>query len=271
MVKNRIYINKVIVTCFLLLISFILSDIVEATPSTKQRIYDFAGLLTSEEVKQLEDLSEKYSRKRQTDFIILTTNDTKGKDIVPYMEDFYDEKALGYDRPHGNTAILTIDMKNRDVYLAGFHKGKEYLDDYRLDLVRDKISPDLSQGNYYEAFYSFIKISYKYMGIRPGVNPDNLFLNLWFQIAVSLGLAGIVVSIMAYRTGGKVTVGDSTYRDYNNSKVIDKRDRYLNTTVSKTKIASNNSSGGKSGGTGGGGGGGVSRGGHSHSGSRGKF
>lgn len=269
MVRNRFYLNKILVICFLLLLSLISSKIVEATSSTKQRIYDFAGLLTSEEVNQLENLSEKYSRKRQTDFIILTTNDTKGKDIVPYMEDFYDEKALGYDKPHGNTAILTIDMKNRDVYLAGFYKGEEYLDDYRLDLVREKITPDLSQGNYYEAFYSFIKISYKYMGIRPGVNPDNLFFNLLFQIAVSLGLAGIVVSIMAYSTGGKVTVSDGTYRDYNNSKVIDKRDRYLNTTVSKTKIASNNSTGGKSGGTGGGGG--VSRGGHSHSGSRGKF
>lgn len=269
MVKNRL--NKICILCILFLISFISSNIVEATPSTKQRIYDFAGLLTSDKINQLEDLSEKYSSKRHTDFIILTTRDTEGKDIVLYMEDFYDEKALGYDKPHGNTAIITIDMKNRDVYLAGFYKAEEYLDDYRLDLIREKITPDLSQGNYYDAFSSFIKISNKYMGIRPGVNPDNILFNLWFQIGASLGLAGIVVGIMAYNTGGKVTISDGTYRDNSKSHIIDKKDRYLNTTVSKTRIQTNNSSGGKGGGGGRSSGGGVSRGGHSHSGSRGKF
>ena len=64
------------------------------------------------------------------------------------MQDFYDENAPGYDQPHGNTAILTLDMQNRDVYLAGFIKAEDYLDDSRLDLIRDKITPDLSSGNY---------------------------------------------------------------------------------------------------------------------------
>ena len=64
-----------------------------------------------------------------------------GKDIIDYMEDFYDEKGLGYDKSHGNTAILTIDMKNGDIYLAGYYKAEKYLDDYRLDIIRDKIAP----------------------------------------------------------------------------------------------------------------------------------
>ena len=57
-------------------------------------------------------------------FIILTTYDTDGKDIVEYTEDFYDDNALGYDNPCGNAVILTIDMNNRGIYLAGFIKGK---------------------------------------------------------------------------------------------------------------------------------------------------
>jgi uncharacterized protein len=83
-----------------------------------------AGLLTGEEVEELEILAEKYSSRRQTDFIVLTTEDTEKKDVVKYMEDFYDEKALGYDKPHGNCAILTVDMEHREVYLAGFYKGR---------------------------------------------------------------------------------------------------------------------------------------------------
>jgi uncharacterized protein len=233
--------------------------------ATKQNVYDSASLLTDEEVAQLEDMANKYGAKRETAFIILTIADPLGKDIVDYTEDFYDEKALGYDKPHGNTAILTIDMKNRDVYLAGFYKAEQYLDDSRLDLIREKITPDLTDGNYYKAFQSFMETSSKYMGIRPGVNPDNPMFNLWVQLLISIGIAGIVVGLMVYSSGGKVTVNDRTYMDASNSKVLDRRDAYVRKTVTRQRKPSNNNN------NGGGGGGGVSRGGHSHSGSRGSF
>ncbi|WP_409975094.1 TPM domain-containing protein [Bacillus sp. Bva_UNVM-123] len=254
---------------FLLILPFATTKGEAATKNSKRLVYDFAGLLNKEEIIKLEELAYKYSEKRQTDFIILTTNDTKGKDIIPYMEDFYDENALGYDKPHGNTAILTLDMKERDVYLAGFYKGKEYLDDGRLDRVRDKITPDLSNGNYYDAFKTFIITSYKYMGIKPGVNPDNPIFNLWFQILASLGFAGIVVGIMAYHSGGKVTITARTYHAADTSGVRQRRDNFIRTTTTRRKKPTNNNSGG--GGSRGGFGGGISSGGHSHSGSRGKF
>ncbi len=97
-----------------------------------------------------------------------------------------------------------------------------------------------------------------------------ILFNLWFQIVVSLVIAGIIVGAMAYNSGGRVTVSQGTYMDFSNSKVINRRDNYLRTSVTKTRKPSNNnkSSGG---GFGGGGGGGTTSGGHSHSGSRGSF
>ena len=240
-----------------------------AATDTKQNIYDFAGLLSNEEIENLEALAAKFGAKRKTDFIILTTNDTEGKDVEVYMQDFYDEHAPGYDQPHGNTAILTLDMQNRDVYLAGFKKAEDYLDDSRLDLIRDKITPDLSSGDYEKAFGTFIKTSYKYMGVRIGVNPDNILFNLWFQIIVSVGIAGIAVGVMAFNSGGKVTINEGTYLDSNNSRVLQRKDQYVRTSTSKRRKPTDNDS--KGGGISGGGGGGVTSGGHSHSGSRGKF
>ncbi|MBW8349761.1 TPM domain-containing protein [Bacillus sp. IITD106] len=234
--------------------------------AVEQKIYDYAGLLTDDQVQKLEAMANEYGAKRNTDFIILTTNGTEGKGAKKYMQDFYDDKAPGYDKPHGNAAILTIDMEKRDVYLAGFYKAEKYLDDERLTQIREKITPDLSSGNYEQAFEDFIKTSYKYMGFRPGVNPDSLFFNIWFQIICSLGLAGIIVGIMAYNSGGRVTINSSTYEDSNNSRVLDRRDIYIRTTTTKRRKPSNNSSGGGSRG-----GGGFTSGGHSHSGSGGKF
>ncbi|WP_315119694.1 TPM domain-containing protein [uncultured Clostridium sp.] len=269
--KRKTYLKGILFLIMLLIFLPFVSNVAIAASDAKQRIYDFAGLLTPEEIEELEVISSKYSAKRKTDMVILTSNDMEGKDVVKYMQDFYDEEALGYDKPHGNCAILTIDMENREVYLAGFYLGKEYLDDSRLDLIRSKITPDLSQGDYYKAFHDFIKTSYKYMGIRPGVNPDNVVFNLGFQIIASLATAGIIVGIMAHNSGSKITVNEGTYRDSNNSRIIQRRDDYIRTTVTKVRKPSQNTSSNSSSGGGGGGGGGVTSGGHSHSGSRGSF
>lgn len=237
--------------------------------TTKQRIYDFAGLLTEEEVRTLENMSSKYSQKNKTDFIILTSRDADGKDIERYMSDFYDKMGFGYDKAHGNTVILTLDMLERDVYVSGFGKGEVYLDNDRCRLVIEKITPDLSKGNYYIAFSSYIKTSSKYMRYNPRANPASPIFNTWFQLIASLIVAGIGVATMAYRSGGLMTANGHTYSDPKNARILNRTDTYIRTTTTKTRKPSSSSSG--SSGRSGGSGGGVSAGGRSYSGSRGKF
>ncbi|WP_370873933.1 TPM domain-containing protein [Oikeobacillus pervagus] len=247
-------------TLFLLLPFF--TNNATAATTTKQRVYDEANLLNQKERTQLEEMAEKYSVKRETDFIILTTKNQEKKDVEKYMQDFYDEQGLGYDQKHGNTAILTVDMSHREIYLAGFYKAKTYLDRHRLDLIRDKITSDLSAKNYFDAFQTFITTADRYMGIKPGVDPENILFKLWFQLAVSIGMGGGVVWLMTYNSGGKVTIHEKTYEDPKTSKVLERRDQYIRTSTTKWKKPKNNSKGGS---------GGITGGGHSHSGSRGSF
>lgn len=256
-------------------------------------VYDNAQLLTDDEEAELQQLASELGEERDTAFLIITLEDTDGKDIVQYVEDFYDEHGPGYDQPHGNTAILAIDMNERDVYLAGFKKAEQYLDDGRLDMIRDEITPDLSDGQYFEAFSGFLNNAYEYMGYEPGdgpgqsgssgytdygsggiddgynaheydsgVNPENIFFQWWFQLIISFVMAGGVVGIMAYRSGGRVTVDAQTYMDKSRSKVISSYDTFVRRTVTRQKKPSSNTNSG---------GGGITGGGHSHSGSRGKF
>ncbi|WP_349304928.1 TPM domain-containing protein [Paenibacillus sp. Marseille-Q4541] len=246
-------------------------DIVGATDTNtsttdKQLIYDEAGLLTPEQVNRLNAMANQYGAERETDIIVYTSLNTENKDEMVMTEDFYDEHAPGYDKPHGNAVILTLDMYNRDIYLAGFYKAEEYLDDSRLDQIQTKITSDLVNGDYELAFEKYIQTVHEYMGYRPGVNPENILFKFWFQLVVSLGLGGVIVGVMAYRSGGRVTVNRQTYEDASTSGILDRQDRYLRTTVTKRKIERNNNNNGP-----GGGGGGISKGGHSHSGSRGSF
>ncbi|MFZ7942915.1 MULTISPECIES: TPM domain-containing protein [Bacillaceae] len=230
---------------------------------SEQYIYDFAGLLTGKEEAELQSISSKLGKERNTAFIIITVNGTEGKKLIQYVEDFYDEHGPGYDQAFGNTAILAIDLDKRDVYLAGFKKAEQYLDDGRLDQIREKITPDLSEGNYYQAFSDFITTSHKYMGYEPGVNPENILFTWWFQLIASIIVGGVAVMFMAYRSGGRITVNEQTYMDGNQSRIISKYDNFVRQTVTRERKPSDNSKSG--------GGGGISSGGHSHSGSSGKF
>lgn len=228
---------------------------------TKQRVYDYANLLTDDEIARLENLSLQHGEEHEMDFIIVTTQDADGKDIRPFIESFYDDMAFGFDKPHGNTVILALDMSERDVMIAGFSKGKKYLDDQRATLIREKITPSLSSGNYYDAFTQYIELGSEYMGYMPGVNPESFLLKTWFHLILAIGIAGVVVGSMAYNSGGKVTVNERTYTG--NFQVLERKDIYLTKSVTKRRKPQNNNKGG--------GGGGVTGGGHSYSGSRGKF
>ena len=245
-----------------IIFTFLFSFQVYAAPS--QYVYDYAGLLTESEKANLENLAAELSAERGIAFIILTTNDTEGKYIKDYMGDFVDNNPVGYEAGSGSTAIIALDMMNRDVYLAGFGKAETYLDYERLEKIRNKVTPALSEGNYEYAFEQFIEKAHYYSGYEPGFNPDNLFYKFWFQLLVSVGVAVIAVGIMVANRGGRVTVNNNTYIDSDNSGVTNSRDTYITTHISKVKKPSNNNKGG-------GFGGGVSGGGRSFSGSGGKF
>lgn len=254
-----------------LLLLFLLAVAVfppSAALAEKTLIYDHAGLLTAEQEAALAERAHALGARRETDFLIITLNGTGGKDIVEYVADFYDETAPGYDQPHGNAAILAIDLRERDVFLAGFKKAEIRLDDGRLDKIRMKITPYLSNGQYFEAFTRYLELAHDYIGFRPGVNPDSVFFKTWFQLAFSLGLAAVIVGLMAYRSGGRVTINAHTYMDKGRSRIVSRSDVFVNKKVTRRKIERSSSGGG---GGFGGGGGGVTRGGHTFSGSRGKF
>jgi uncharacterized protein len=271
-------------TLSLFILIFFLMFSGDALATTKQKIYDYAELLTAEEVEDLERLATAYSDETEVDIIILTTNETDGRAVEDYMGDFYDEEGLGYNKQHGDTVILTLDMGQREVYVAGFYKGELYIDNSRAELIREEIMPNLSEGYYFEAFTEFIEQTRYYLGIEPEFDDepnqdqyyidtrdyrsqeDNIFFELWFQLLISAGVGGIAVGIMGYRSSGRKTTNARTYLDDGRSAVTARNDTFIRKTVTKVKKPTSNKGGG-----GGIGGGGFTGGGHSHSGSKGKF
>lgn len=234
-----------------------------------KHVYDKADILSESEEKELEQLAAQYSEEKEIQYIILTGDEIhlQRRDVVKYMGDFYDEEAPGYDKAHGDTAMLTIDMENREVFLSAFgERPMKYLDDNRLTQIREYITQDLTNGDYVAASTKFFEKADRYLEVNPIINPESILLKWWFQVFIAILIGAVIVGTMVFNLGGKVTVNHQTYFDPKQSRIKNRHDRYLRKTVTRTKIPKNNGSGGS-----GGGGGGVTGGGRSFSGSRGGF
>ena len=218
----------------------------------EQRVYDKAGLLSAQEIETLEALSREIGQRYNTDIYMITDKDSGGLSRKRYIEDFADRMEVT------NSTIIFINMEagNRGVEIQGYGNDEFYMNDFRIEHVLDKIVPYLSAGEYYTALTAFLEQTETYLGRNP--KKDSLLANSWFQLVVSLAAGGIIVAIMAVRSGGKVTVNERTYLDSSRSKVVARHDDFVRTATTRVRRPQS-SSGGR-------GGGGVSMGGRSHSG-----
>lgn len=282
---------------FLLIVSFLISfminsGIASAAPED-QKVYDYYGLFTQEEVAGLEEIAEEYGEDGQVDIVMITEDSLGGKSRKDYLGDFYDANGFGYSESFGTAVLILVNMdpNDRGVEIQGYGDAQYYIHNDRIEYMLDGIVPLLTNGEYFEAMEEFAKQSAYYMKEEKGVNtspsvgaegsgnyygeasydgPSNyygeesIFENIFLQLGISAVIGAVVVGIMAYGSGGRVTVNNRTYMDGKNSRIVGSRDDYIRTVTTRVRKPTNNNRGGGIGRSSGGGG--ISAGGHSHSG-----
>lgn len=261
--------------------------------SNTQRVYDEADILTQEEYDLLEDMCLTYGKDAQVEIFILIHNDPDAVYPEKYIEDF--EDLL----PVGDRVYFLLDMargERREIFMEGYGKAETYIHSKRIEKIFDNVRDDLSAGNYYDAFETYIIMSAEYMTDDSELNydhnysydsppsgsgsdadydydryyndtelePADILTNIWFQLAVSLAVGGIAVGIMAYNSGGRMTARGNDYLDMQHSGLVGRRDDYIRTRVTRIRKPQNNNTG-RGGFNAGGFRGGISSGGRSHS------
>lgn len=243
----------ILAACFVLIsLVFVPADLVSAkTSGDIQHIYDEAGLLTSSELNSLEDMCAQYSEKDDIDIVILTHKDPASVDGEIYIENFNDNKR------YLDSVILLVDMYRGDVLVQGYGIAQSNINSSRASSIAENVASYLRDNNSFEAFKKYILSSDNYMNYVP------LYFNPLLQLAVAVVIGALVVFIMAFNAGGKMTATGSTYLDTNHSGLIGRRDDYIRTQITRVRKPQNNNGGGK--------GGGISAGGLSHSSGRAKI
>jgi uncharacterized protein len=284
----------------------IVSPVVAAAsePETGRFVYDDADLLSDSEISDLEEMCTTYGEQAGIEIYILTHDDPSAPYVETYIENFEDQL------PVGDRVYIALDMQTRDVFMEGYGTAETYIHSKRIAEMIDKITPDLSDGNYYDAFATYIQMSAGYMSDDSELNTDhdytantpqssnssasnydatwpseynstsysstgnqvtNILSNVWVQLLISVIIGAITVGVMAYNSGGRMTVSGNNYMDQNHSGLIGRRDDYIRTTVTRIRKPENNNNAGRGGFNAGGFRGGMSGGGRSHSSGGGKF
>ena len=228
--------------CFML--CFILFSI--TLWASNEKIYDKASLFSESEKASLAEQINSISSTYGIDAGIVTTNSLDGQSIEDYSDNFW--KINGYSQ---KGVLLVIDMESRKVSISSYGDSRNYFTNSHCSNIREYITPYLSSGNYYTASTRFLTQVAKTM-------QHELRIYTPMQIMMRVGIAALVaflISLIVFFGVGyrykhpKHTVVPAS-PDNNSIHYTAKRDQFLTTFTTRTRIESDHSSG--SGGSGGG-------------------
>lgn len=220
------------------------------------RLVDDADILTSEEEWKLEEKLNEISEKYQCDVAVVTTEDTDGRSVVEYADDFYDYN--GYGMGEGDDGILLLlDMDDREWAISTYGYGSTAFTDKGQKYISDKFLPYLKEGDYAEAFMVYADLCGDFLeqaetgeAFDSGNMPKEPISLLWIPGSLLIGMifAFVITGFMRLQMKSvRKQTQAFAYIKPDSLKITKSRDSYLYSQTSRTpKPKDNGSSGGGS-------------------------
>lgn len=147
---NRIYIKGTSLEATGATIRGVASENGNTQKTRKDLLVDQAGLLTADEKAEVLSQLNRIRSRYGMDVVIVTADDLGGKDEQDYADDYYD--ANGYSQ---DGMLLLVDMDDRLWWISTCGEGMDALPEEEIEDAAGEFLPDLSDGNYKEAFLGY--------------------------------------------------------------------------------------------------------------------
>lgn len=235
------------------------------------RLVDGADLLNSHEEVMLGGMLDEISERQHCDVAVVTMDSLKGKTPQAYADDFYDYNGYGMgDDDDG--ILLLVSMEDRDWYITTYSFGETALTLAGIEYISEKFLPDLSDGNYAEAFMIYAKQCDAFVtqaktgkpydvGHMPKEKMRLIFIPISLLIGLVLSLIVTGIMRLQLRTVRRQAAAAS-YIKPGSRDIRISRDLFLYRNIIRTERPKNNGSGSGSH---------ISSSGRSHGGGGGKF
>ena len=144
--------KKIILSLSAILLCAVLSF--SAFAAASPYCMDKVGLLTEEECSAVEEHLSALSAELDFDIAVFTVDALDGWSAPAAAAAVYDQYGYGTGDAHSG-ALLLLSMEEREWGMATCGAGGYLLTDWDCDAIGDLILPDLSSGNYADAFMTF--------------------------------------------------------------------------------------------------------------------
>lgn len=225
--------------CALLLIAAIVSPAaLAASDYNTEYVVDQADLYTSEEETALSSLASAIGDRFDISVVFLTSETLEGSHSkMTYADDYYDYHNY---KPDGILVYLTMEDENhkRGLWTSTTGKCIRKFSESEQDAVYDKVSSDLSSGNYYDAIVKYAE------GINYYMAPHVPFSSLLIALAIGCAIA-IIISLILKSQLKSVAMqhGAKNYVRPGSMQVAVSRDTFLYSHVTRTAKPKDNDRG----------------------------
>ncbi len=221
----------------------------------EERVFDDAGLLSAEEITQINEQIDYIRNTYNCDVVVVTTNDSEGKSAMAYADDYYDYNGFGMgDGDDG--ILLSINMDIREYWMSTYGQAILWFSDNEIEGMKSTVQSALSSGNYGTGVLSWLDdVEYELENDDGSgyIIENNPFINALFILpkALFIGLILAVIIIIYLIKVCRTAVPPALANDYldqNQTAIRKKEDVFLRTHTTSVKIQTQSSSGGRSGG-----------------------
>ncbi len=243
----------------------------------KERVYDYANVLTDEEEQELSDYIAQNQKKAKVDIVVVTVDQEMGLDdptweynMMNYADNFYDENRFGWNCQVGDGALLLDNWyedergSQKGCWLSTSGKMENIIGSYEEGRVFDAMDRYID-SNPFLAYCAAVEMLGRYG--EGGAGTDSVELGSFcclFFLPFVVALIYVLVHLRQVKAKDTTTAG--TYVVNGTLALRSKSDEFIRKNVVSHRIES---SGGSSGGGNHGGGSHghhTSSGGHSHGG-----
>ena len=207
------------------------------------RVNDLAGLLSEDERTALIDKLDEISIRQKMDVAVAAVEDLDGYgSIQEYADVVYEFCKYGYGE-NKDGLLLLISMEDHDWYITTCGYGITAFTDAGIEYIGKKIRPDLSDGNYAEAFQKYADLCDAFITqarsgepYDSGNLPKEALSLIWFPISVGIGilLAFVIVSRMKAQLRTVQDQAANSYVKKNSMNITESQDLFLYHTVTRT-------------------------------------
>ena len=217
-------------------------------------LVDDANLLSENEKQNLLASLNEVSQRQKMDIVVVTCYSLNGKSATAYADDFFDYNGYGQNSTRDGILLL-ISMEARDYAISTRGYAIDVFSDHRLDDMVDHFINDLSSGDYYDAFNTFVNDCDRYISQGVEYHDDN-HLNVQnkessFMIfgigSLAVALVAALVSMQVERAKLKSVKPNRQAMNYvkdNGMHLYRSNDIYLYHHITRTPRPKENSDGG---------------------------